>query len=211
VKLGSPGRRSLLVDVSCSEEAGRSGLPAALLGEHERADGWFGLTPKFSRMRRGRNSPPRRSRAPHVGCNATLGEAAVQQRLTRGVPEWLRVFDSLCCTSEACPAAVRLRVDQLARRRCTPPEGCRTDAEAGTAVELSAARMCDAACRRCPAGGMLLLWMPSLRGRLTPLVGGTAFGGAEQLRFGGYSDATILAQGVQRLIGSRCRADGTLK
>ena len=31
------------------------------------------LTPKFSRMRRRRNSPPRRSLAPHVGCNATLG------------------------------------------------------------------------------------------------------------------------------------------
>jgi hypothetical protein len=30
------------------------------------------LTPKFSRMRRRRNSPPRQSLAPHVGCNATL-------------------------------------------------------------------------------------------------------------------------------------------
>jgi hypothetical protein len=35
--------------------------------------GLRGLTPKFSRMRRRRNSPPRRSLAPHVGCNATLG------------------------------------------------------------------------------------------------------------------------------------------
>jgi hypothetical protein len=34
------------------------------------------LTPKFSRMRRRRNSPPRQTLAPHVGCNATLGAAA---------------------------------------------------------------------------------------------------------------------------------------
>jgi hypothetical protein len=53
--------------------------------------------------------------------------------------------------------------------------------------------MFDAACRRCPAGGVLLLWMPSLRGRVTPLVGGAPFGG--------YSDATFLAQDVQRLVG----------
>jgi hypothetical protein len=43
------------------------------------------LTPKFSRMRRQRNSPSRRNLAPHVGCNATLGEVTAQQRVTRCV------------------------------------------------------------------------------------------------------------------------------
>jgi hypothetical protein len=75
------------------------------------------LTPKFSRMRRRRNSPPRQSLAPHVGCNATLGEAAARQQLTRGVSGWQRFLGSHCSTSEACPAAVRLG---LGRKRALP-------------------------------------------------------------------------------------------
>jgi hypothetical protein len=47
----------------------RAPAPAAARGPQR-------LTPKFSRMRRRRNSPPRQSRAPHVGCNVTLGGAA---------------------------------------------------------------------------------------------------------------------------------------
>jgi hypothetical protein len=54
------------------------------------------LTPKFSRMRRRRNSPPRRALAPHVGCNATLGRCAGRDDAAWGdvpvllkLPEWL--------------------------------------------------------------------------------------------------------------------------
>jgi hypothetical protein len=118
-----------------------------------------GLTPKFSRMRRRRNSPPRRSLAPHVGCNATLGEAAVRQRFTRGVPEWLRVLGSRCCTSEACPSAVRLSDGRNGALNVQSLVCCRTSTGQSPAVELSAARMRDAACRRSPEGGVPLLWM----------------------------------------------------
>jgi hypothetical protein len=48
-----------------------------------------GLTPKFSRMRRARNSPPRQNLAPHVGCNATLGGLA--QKYTYGFKPNTRV------------------------------------------------------------------------------------------------------------------------
>jgi hypothetical protein len=104
----------------------------------------------------------------------------VQQRLTHGLPERLRVLGSRCCTSDARPGRSGTAFSGNARAATQPLVGYRTCVGSGAAVELSAMWTGGAARRRSSEGGVPLLWMGASRGPLAPLVGGAPIGSVDQ-------------------------------
>jgi hypothetical protein len=102
------------------------------------------LTPKFSRMRRRRNS----ALAPQLGAACRLQRNV--RRSGCGAITYVPVRRCLASGSGFvwCSAAVESLLDSRTRDRLD---------RIGAAVELSSARLRNAACRRCPPGGVLLL------------------------------------------------------